>query len=1160
MGGAASETPVTLSAAGSFLVFFCYFSYVLFSVPRHGEVPYTNRLNRHITTSRCGLFIEILNALFSLATCVLFVLETYSFGNNYGFIVISFSMEMVFNGFFLFNFLLHLYLAVDKLTHLVSLQAVVDIVTVFPSYLILFMNDGWRTSEGGFADAYLGLKITRVIRVARLLVTISFFVQGPSLAFDHSRQLLVLRSQLVRWSLKTVLVIFTMAGLTNFLVVVQDADWGLGYGKMPFHEALYFIVVSFSTVGYGDISPSTALSRVVITGLILTLFFCVPLVTNALVNLTKLTPKHGGCLSKSWGTGHIVVGCDASCLRVVSVLLRDLLAADSVAYHHEHVVLVIPQEPTLAWDALLCLQPSFAVTYLNGDLSSAKDLRRARVANARACFVLSDRLANDTEAQDKTALLRALSTNQASPPGSSVLCLVTHSRSKGRLVRLGMPEASVVCYDEVMEGLVTQACLNPGFSTVWTNMLSCMPEADYLLKTRGAEQDVTRDPESTALFETETEYLRSLRRVTLRFRLTCFAGECTGDAAIELHEKCGCILFALICNVCSGGHKSRVKCGAGKRRRRCVRVHPDYGTIISKDDVGVFISANHESADLLARYCTGRATSGAAATAAPSKASGRSLRREGWVENAFLVAENPPVGKRQHGTQENRQRNASSGDGRFERTIWSDVHDAGGGASTPSVFPLGESLVGPPPGTVLVIAQSLSFALGVVLSLCEAGDDLDVEGSPALSVVCSPTWWDPVADERAERELAARFPCVRLVKRETECECLLEVGADKADLVCVVSSRPEDEPTTPKTGGGGGDGDVLGDHSGRGQGSDVWAMGVVVDVLGLVPESTRVVVRFDDSASAEQHQVISAHVRRREDARETGRRERAAAESGEKQGEENLFDGRKEQTDKAQQQRDAPRNGNVGTTVEDSVDFGYSARSGVGGGGVYFDDTRGVVREGFDDFFGTMSGYVSGDVVVGNAAELLLLQTMLAPDIQSLMSDVMHLVSRVPIEVLWPEHSPNARGTAVGENNDNRGDGDIRRSRIRPVTYGEAFRLLLEDRDLLALGLHRPPTHGRGPRKMGGRERWRCPGGSRYVAINSPSASFALRDGDCFFVLRRRSRLVSAFNSEPAVDPQVTGTCVSSGVRATAALAATAADPTEGTATPGKDTPERLHG
>lgn len=95
--------------------------------------------------------------------------------------------------------------------------------------------------------------------------------------------------------------------------------------------------------------------------------------------------------------------------------------------------------------------------------SSAEDLRRARVQDARACFVLSDRLAGDTEAQDKKALVRALCANQASPPGpggtSSVLCLVTHTKSKVRLVRLGMPPGSVVCYDEVMEGLVTNASL-----------------------------------------------------------------------------------------------------------------------------------------------------------------------------------------------------------------------------------------------------------------------------------------------------------------------------------------------------------------------------------------------------------------------------------------------------------------------------------------------------------------------------------------------------------------------------------------------------------------------------------------------------------------------------------------------------------------------------
>lgn len=65
---------------------------------------------------------------------------------------------------------------------------------------------------------------------------------------------------------------------------------------------------------------------------------------------------------------------------MVSELLRDLLG--NMAYHHAHVVLVIPQEPTLAWDALLCMQPSFAVTYLNGDLRCGLLLSSHRATEA----------------------------------------------------------------------------------------------------------------------------------------------------------------------------------------------------------------------------------------------------------------------------------------------------------------------------------------------------------------------------------------------------------------------------------------------------------------------------------------------------------------------------------------------------------------------------------------------------------------------------------------------------------------------------------------------------------------------------------------------------------------------------------------------------------
>lgn len=56
--------------------------------------------------------------------------------------------------------------------------------------------------------------------------------------------------------------------------------------------------------------------------------------------------------------------------------------------------------------------------------------------------------------------------------------------------------------------------------------------------------------------------MKSLRRVTMRFHLTAFAGEFVGDVAIELHEKCDCTLFALVCTTCESRPSSCHGCDA----------------------------------------------------------------------------------------------------------------------------------------------------------------------------------------------------------------------------------------------------------------------------------------------------------------------------------------------------------------------------------------------------------------------------------------------------------------------------------------------------------------------------------------------------------------------------------------------------------------------
>lgn len=96
--GLATEPTVVITAISSLAVFACYFAHVLVGVPQHWGVPYKDRLSRHLQSSLQGTVVEILNATFSLSTCVLFILETYQYGPNNNFIVKSYSLELAFNG------------------------------------------------------------------------------------------------------------------------------------------------------------------------------------------------------------------------------------------------------------------------------------------------------------------------------------------------------------------------------------------------------------------------------------------------------------------------------------------------------------------------------------------------------------------------------------------------------------------------------------------------------------------------------------------------------------------------------------------------------------------------------------------------------------------------------------------------------------------------------------------------------------------------------------------------------------------------------------------------------------------------------------------------------------------------------------------------------
>ena len=80
--------------------------------------------------------------------------------------------------------------------------------------------------------------------------------------------------------------IFISAGLIH-----EAESEGYEDNFWAFHNTLYFIIVSLSTVGYGDMSPSTELGRGVMTFIICAGLVIVPLQTSRVVELAGLERK-----------------------------------------------------------------------------------------------------------------------------------------------------------------------------------------------------------------------------------------------------------------------------------------------------------------------------------------------------------------------------------------------------------------------------------------------------------------------------------------------------------------------------------------------------------------------------------------------------------------------------------------------------------------------------------------------------------------------------------------------------------------------------------------------------------------------------------------------------------------------------------------------------
>lgn len=228
-------------------------------------------------------------------------------------------------------------------------------------------------------------------------------------------------------------------------------------------EALWYTIVTMTTVGYGDFTPKTPGGRVLGTLLMLTGMGLLSLFTATIASiLVSQRIKEERGLETITARNHILV-CGWN--QYAEQVLEGLCAAPR---RQEEIVLVneLPEE---AANEVLRRYRDRGVRFVRGDPAVEAVLLRADVGQARAAIVLADTAQGLSAASDERTTLVTLALKSLCPQ-IKVTAEVMDLRSEAHLRRAGADD--IVISGEFNGFLLSSAALAPGISQVVRKVLS----------------------------------------------------------------------------------------------------------------------------------------------------------------------------------------------------------------------------------------------------------------------------------------------------------------------------------------------------------------------------------------------------------------------------------------------------------------------------------------------------------------------------------------------------------------------------------------------------------------------------------------------------------------------------------------------------------------
>ena len=359
------------------------------------ELTFRQRITKFFETHNKLFYIKLINTIICIITTIFYIVCTYK---NSLFTILNY-IDFIACSLILIEHIINILLSHHFLFYIISIESLLSFFIEIPPFFSLLCDDFHL--NGG----YRFINITRIMRIIKGYRIIEIIQGGENSVNNQIFNIIaILLSVVVIWG-----------GIIQMLdISIVESELPITFEPLKrrnlllrtqFHHYFYFIVVSLTTVGYGEIIPESILGKAMIVFLVIVILVVVPDQTSELINLSNA--------QTIYERKRYLSSPDISFVVLIGDIELEALKGFCTEYFNrkqgnpfKHIVILINKFPDKQTELFLNLKDnSKFITYLQGDPMNDDDLLRCDILHAKSCIIFTNKNSVDPYSRDHQSLL-----------------------------------------------------------------------------------------------------------------------------------------------------------------------------------------------------------------------------------------------------------------------------------------------------------------------------------------------------------------------------------------------------------------------------------------------------------------------------------------------------------------------------------------------------------------------------------------------------------------------------------------------------------------------------------------------------------------------------------------------------------------------------------